>query len=238
MRRLSLSLLAAAVWLGGCRSSSGSAPAPTASAAAALTRGGAALVVPRAGGAIKIDGELDEDDWRSAVRTGAFVDARGDEARPFSDVRFLQRDGALYAVLYAADDDIRATVKDHDGPVWMDDAFVVTLASDAPGAPTYEIDISATGVISDARRVANGARDASWESGIEVGIDRDGTVNDASDEDEEWVVEARIPLGSLGISSEPGARVRFAASRCDHPRAGGPRRCGSLGEGRTLVIGG
>lgn len=239
MRALSLSLVGAALVLGGCRSSSGttSAPEPVASVSASIARGGEVLNVPHTRVAIHIDGELDEDDWRSAARTGAFLDAHGGEARPFSDIRFLADDAAIYAVLYAADDDIRATVKDHDGPVWMDNAFILTLGPDAPGAPSFEIDVSAAGVISDARRGKKGERDAAWESGIEVGIDRDGTMNDASDEDEEWVVEARIPLASLGISSTPGARVRFAASRCDVPRAGGPRRCGSLGAGRTLVLG-
>jgi hypothetical protein len=236
---ISIALVGAAFVVGGCRSSSSNPPAPepAASAALAVERGGEALNVPRTTGPIHIDGELDEDTWRSAARTGAFVDAHGDEARPFSDARFLADDAAIYAVLYAADDDLRATVKDHDGPVWMDSAFIVTLGLDAPGAPTFEIDVSAAGVVSDARRGKKGERDASWESGIEVALDRDGTMNDASDEDEEWVVEARIPLVSLGISSAKGARVRASVSRCDVPRAGGPRRCGSLGAGRTLVLG-
>jgi hypothetical protein len=237
--RLSLVLAIVALSQGGCRRSSGTptAPEPSATTASAVVRALDTLVVPRARGSIRIDGELEEEDWRSAVRTGAFVDAHGAEARPFSDARFLQRDGAIFVVLYAADDDIRAAVKEHDGAVWTDDAFIVTLGPDAPGAPSFEIDVSAAGVTSDARRGLKGERDAAWESGIEVGIDRDGTMNDASDEDEEWVVEARIPLAALGVSSEPGARLRFAASRCDRPRAGGPRRCGSLGEGRTLVLG-
>jgi hypothetical protein len=235
----SIAILGATLALGGCRGSgTTTAPEPAASASAAVVLRGEALVVPRAKGPIQLDGELDEDDWRSAVRTGAFVDARGDEARPFSDARFLRSDDALYLVLYAADDDIRAAVKEHDGPVWTDDSFALTLTPEAPGAPSFEIDISAAGVTSDARRDAKGGRDAAWESGIVLGIDRDGTLNDASDEDEEWVVEARIPLASLGLSSAPGTRVDVAISRCDRPRAGGPRRCGSLGKrGRTLELG-
>jgi hypothetical protein len=242
MRGLSLCVVIATLAQAGCHRAPGTTPAPepAATTASAVASAREALAVPRAKGSIRIDGELEEDDWRSAVRTGAFVDAQGSEARPFSDARFLRGDRAIYVVLYAADDDIRAAVKEHDGPVWTDDAFLVTLgpdALDAPDAPSFEIDISAAGVISDARRGAKGERDAAWESGIEVAIDRDGTMNDASDEDEEWVVEARIPLAAIGVSSEPGARMSFAASRCDRPRAGGPRRCGSLGAGRVLVLG-
>ena len=242
MKLLSLSLLGAALTLGGCRSSSKttSAPDPAASAGSAVARGGDTLMIPRARGPIQLDGELDEDDWRSAVRTGAFLDAQGGEARPFSDARFLWGDDALYVVLYAADDDIRASVKEHDGPVWMDDSFAVTLRPEAPGSPSFQIDVSAAGVTTDARRGARGPRDTSWESGTKVGVDRDGTANDASDEDEEWVIEARIPLAPLGLASTPGTRLRFESSRCDTPRAGGPRRCGRLAaggrEGRVLEL--
>lgn len=242
MKLLALSLLGAALALGGCRSSSSttSAPEPSASSAAAVHADDALLMIPRAKGPIQLDGELDEDDWRSAARTGAFLDAQGGEARPFSDARFLWGDGALYVVLYAADDDIRASVKEHDGPVWTDDSFALTLRPEAPGSPSFQIDVSAAGVTTDVRRGARGLRDASWESGMKVGVDRDGTANDASDEDEEWVIEARIPLASLGLASAPGTRLRIESSRCDTPRAGGPRRCGRLAaggrEGRVLEL--
>jgi hypothetical protein len=199
-----------------------------------------ALHVPRATAPIKLDGEIDEDDWARAARTGAFVDAAGVEARPYSDARFLVDDEALYVALYAGDDDIRTRVTDHDGPVWLDDAFSlhitpVTMGETpkppaqpaTPGAPTYVIEISAGGVITDGRRDPSGKLDLGWESGVKIAVDRDGTPNDPSDEDEEWVIEAAIPLRSLGV--RPGDQVMIDISRCDTPRAGGRRRCGSFG---------
>src|SRR5262249_17408235 len=110
-------------------------------------------------GPIKLDGELDEEDWTRAVRSGAFVDAAGVEGRPYSEARFLWDDEALYVALYAGDDDIRATVTEHDGPVWLDDAFSLHLTPAAPGSPTYVIEISAGGVLTDGRRDANGKLD-------------------------------------------------------------------------------
>jgi len=62
-----------------------------------------------------------------------------------------------------------------------------------------------------------------------------GVLNDPSDEDEEWVVEAALPLMALGLAAAPGTRFSVAISRCDTPRAGagdsaaarGPRACWS-----------
>src|SRR2546421_11999 len=50
----------------------------------------AVLVVPRLGSeALTLDGELGEDSWKRAARTGAFVDAERAAARPYSEARFL-----------------------------------------------------------------------------------------------------------------------------------------------------
>jgi hypothetical protein len=58
------------------------------------------------------------------------------------------------------------------------------------------------------------------DQGPDVGVDMDGTLNDGSDLDEEWVVEARIPRAGL-----PRADVPVHVRRCDTPKDG-VRRCG------------
>ena len=52
-------------------------------------------------------------------------------------------------------------------------------------------------------------------------MDVDETIDDARDEDEEWVVELALPLAAL----PPGATAIHAA-RCDTPKDG-VRRCGA-----------
>jgi hypothetical protein len=202
--------------------------------------------VPKATIPIKTDGELDEPVWNaSAARSKPFVDASGAEARPYSDARFLWDDQNLYVGLYAADDNIQATVTAHDGPVWTDDAFSLHLtpvdAGDdggrppmppgpaGSGSPTYGIDISAAGVVTDVKRAPGAKDDPRWESGIKLGIDKDGTINDTHDDDEEWVVEASIPFAALGITPRPGTRILVDISRCDTPKRSRERRCGSFG---------
>jgi hypothetical protein len=200
---------------------------------AAPTPEAVALEVPHVTGPVKLDGEATEEDWHHAGRSMPFVDTDGTEARPYSEARFLWDEETLYIVLYAADDNIRATIKEHDGPVWLDDSFSLRLTpTSLPPGEAYLIDVSAGGVITDAKLSADGRRDISWESGLKVAVDTDGTINNPNDEDEEWVVEGALPLKSLGLKGVPGEKLYVEISRCDIPRAGGPKRCGSFGAGR------
>jgi hypothetical protein len=59
------------------------------------------------------------------------------------------------------------------------------------------------------------------DHGADVGVDMDGSLDVPSDDDEEWVVEARVPLAGLG-HGDVMARVR----RCDRVKDG-RERCGS-----------
>lgn len=58
------------------------------------------------------------------------------------------------------------------------------------------------------------------EADIQTGIDRDGTLDQPSDYDEEWVIEAALPLASVGTPP-----LAITAERCDTPKDG-KQRCG------------
>ena len=58
------------------------------------------------------------------------------------------------------------------------------------------------------------------DKGPNVGVDMDGTLNDSSDLDEEWIIETRIPRADL-----PRGEVPVHVRRCDTPKDG-IRRCG------------
>ena len=79
----------------------------------------------------------------------------------------------------------------------------------------------------DAFDVASGALHAHLTAGgvatpasVRMAIDRDGTLDDAHDDDEEWVVEAALPLDELGP-----APVAITAERCDTTKRGA-HHCG------------
>lgn len=145
---------------------------------------------------IALDGELEEAAWKNAARTRAFVDEHGAPARPFSEARFLHDASALYLALYAADENIVA----------HDDAFSIELGD-------AKIDVDAAGT-------------THWNGGMRVGIDCDGTIDDPSDDDEEWVVEAAVPLASIA-AAKSGALLPIKLSRCDTVKSG-ERRCGEF----------
>lgn len=186
------------------------------------------LAVPRPTGVITLDGKLREPSWRAAARTGPFRDEHGDVARPYSEARFLVEGDVLYLGLYAADEDVRAREGVEDDPVWRDDAFTIQLVVDA--RERFVLDVNARGVFADGHEVTapDGAAtiDRTWKSGLRVATDVDGTIDDAKDDDEEWIVEAALPLAAIGGSA--GRTLRVGLGRCDTPKDG-TRRCGSWG---------
>jgi hypothetical protein len=167
------------------------------------------LVVPRAATPIQVDGEPEDAAWtaKELLRTPAYSE------RPYSDARFTVRDGNLYVLLYAADEDLHAARASHDQPLWGADAMRVVLTP-LKGGREYVVEVSPAGTITDYAQTANGPPDLAWESGAKVGVDLDGTLDETSDMDEEWVAELSIPLSSLG-SLEPARTLGLRVERTD-----------------------
>lgn len=187
------------------------------------------LIVPHTGVPIHLDGRASESDWRHALRTGPFKNPKdGTVGRPYSEARFVWNKKNLYVLFYAGDDDIHATVRKHDAPLYLQDAFSLKIRPE--GGPVYDIDFAANGTDSDARELPGGKLDPKWESHAVVGVSRDGTLNNTHDLDEEWLVETAIPFASLGMHARPGLRFSVRIERCDKPLHG-VRGCGVFARG-------
>jgi hypothetical protein len=179
------------------------------------------LHVPRVGEPIHIDAELEGKKVWEADRghTGDLVDDHGQGIVPFTEVKARWGAGQLYLMLYAGDLDIETG-----------DAFHLEIGG---GGRTHLVEVSALGAVADA--ICDGERassrtlaecDQGWRSHATVAVDRDGTVGQLGDNDEEWVVEMAIPLAALGLDhAAPGTSVSFAARRCDV--GAGAHACGS-----------
>ena len=193
------------------------------------------LHVPRTPRPLDIDGQLEEVAWQASARSGPFTERGGEQqARPYSDVRLLFDDEALYVALYAADEDIHATAA-HDGPLWLEDAFRLDLEM-ADGGVKYTLEFGANGSVTDSVTKPPAAADYGWESHARVKVSVDETLNDPRDLDEEWVVEVAVPWSSLGLHGPP-AELTVSARRCDTPQ-NEKRRCatwGSAGERQARV---
>lgn len=152
-------------------------------------------LVPRAREPITIDGAWREPAWNVQALTG---DLLGDDhavARPVSQLRLLADDRRLLVGLYAADEDIRTT--DHFDLT----IGAVTLRYDPLGHVTPAIE------------------------GAHATVDTDGTLDHPEDYDEEWVIEADVPLARVGLTPG-GAPVAVTARRCDVTKDG-VQRCGT-----------
>ena len=198
-------------------------PAASRPAARAEAPAGFRLAVPRALGPVTFDGELDEDDWRGlGGRTGAFVEAVGGApAIPHSEARFGWDEAGLRVALYAGDEDLRAC-GDDQGPEPGDDVFRLRLRTDAA---VVDLAFSPSGRAWGTVRRAGTT--AAWRPEA-LGVDVDGTLNQTGDEDEEWVIETRIPWEILGIRAGSGVVVGAAIDRCDTPLFA-TTRCGAWG---------
>jgi hypothetical protein len=202
------------------------------------------LHVPRAPAPIAIDAETEgKKVWEpEAGGTGVFKGADGKGMVPYTEAKARWIPGTLYLLLYAGDLDLHGTVTDHDGPVLADDAFRVEIGH---GGRVYAVDVSVLGTVADAECAGEaggtiGRCDPRWESHAVVAVDRDGTLNQVGDNDEEWVVEMAIPLDAVGLGAgQEGDRIPFAVRRCEVGQKGSGA-CGGFGTGKVhgeLVLG-
>lgn len=153
----------------------------------------------RAGGAIEIDGRLDEPAWIAAPDVGEFQFPWWTEGRKERTIaKMLWDDRYLYVATIAEDAHIIALHRDHDGRVAEDDCFEVMLAPD-PAKPDvyFNIEWNVVGGYVDNFR-PNGPKQPRakvWDAeGVRIAGAFVGTLNDDSDTDRYWIVEVAIPL--------------------------------------------
>lgn len=160
---------------------------------------------PRGGEAIVIDGRLEEAAWARAPVGGGFVERTPEPgARPpvETTVRVLYDAGALYVgveAFLAPGETPRALELTRDSTaIWEDDAISVKIDPRRDGRTTLGFVVNPAGAQLDYLAVDNGdsfrrEHDMVWESAARVLPDR-------------WVVELRLPIIALALSSEEGLR--------------------------------
>jgi hypothetical protein len=162
----------------------------------ALSAGAQSIEAVRAGNsAIRLDGRLNEDVWRSAPAARNFVQREPTEGQPALDstlVRFAYDDGALWigARMYSRNpQDIRALVtrRDREG---SSEQLIVSLDTHRDRRTAYTFAVTPAGVridyyhASDFETARNYDYDPVWEA--ETAIDSLG-----------WTAEMRIPFTQL-----------------------------------------
>lgn len=165
------------------------------------------LSVKLASAPVEVDGELEEADWRAAETTGPFPDERAPGAVvAHTEARAVWDDAALTVALYSADEDLGD-----------DDHVDVSVQAADGGSIDWEVPPTARA------RCRRGGAACGAQTGVRAAADVDGTMNDASDDDEEWAVELAVPWSVLGFSSPP-ERVEVQLGRVDRVKGGASRR--------------
>ncbi len=212
---------------------------------AAARREPSLLAVPQAGAPLVPAGHFRLQPWEGAVLTHTWLDDQDRGAVPVTEARVLwyaQAPGELYIRVYAGDLDLEVHTQRHDGPVWNDDSVALAFGPFGAGEPRrHIIQITPTGVVADglcpddATGLDDTRCDLAWESHARVATDTDGTLNQTGDFDEEWNVEAAIPLAAIAPGAGAGARIPLTMSRCD-VTASGRRACGFWGRPGVIVL--
>lgn len=193
----------------------------TAAQSSALSDRGAPGQVPRPtlraerlGTELELDGRLDEEAWRRAVPTTAFIQVDPEEGAPATrptEVRVLVDDEALYIGARLSESnprDLVARLSRRDLAV-ESDALEVALDTLHDRLTASVFAVTAAGALRDAAQGSDGSRDDSWDPVWAAAVSRDSLG---------WGVELRIPFNQLRMEQSGGGLwgiqiTRFSSRR-------------------------
>lgn len=156
---------------------------------------------------IEVDGKSNEKDWSRAPWTDDFSDiatgAGGDENKR-ARCKMLWDDEFLYVYAEFKEQDIWATITQHDMPVFQDNALELFINPDGSTFNYFEFQINANETVWDLfmpRPYRSGGRGlSSWDIlGLKKAVAINGTLNNPADRDIGWNIELAIPFSSLGV---------------------------------------
>ncbi|MBK36403.1 MAG: hypothetical protein CME26_12870 [Gemmatimonadetes bacterium] len=162
----------------------------------------ATYTIHRAGTPITVDGRLDEPAWVGAPSVGAFVFPWYEAGKKEQTVaKLLWDDEHLYAAFICEDAHISAEHTERDSEVWKDDTVEVFTAPD-PDRPQmyFNLEMNVLGIFLDQFHPEGPGVpvEEEWNAdGVRISTTVVGTLNDDSDEDEYWILEAAIPFANF-----------------------------------------
>ena len=154
---------------------------------------------------IKVDGNLNEYDWKQAVLISDFEDIEG-AAKPkptySTSVKMMWDSQYLYIGAVLEEPHLWGTLKKHDDIIYRDHDFEVFIDPMGDGEQYFEIEINVLGTIMDLFMnkpyKKGGTFDMGWNTtGIQSKIIANGTINDNTDIDSGWTLEMAIPFTAI-----------------------------------------
>ncbi len=172
--------------------------------------------IARSTQAITIDGNLDDAAWTKAPKSSNFISIDGNTQASDSlpiYFRMLHDANAWYIAAHITCPHIFAMSTARDAPLYREMAFEIFYQ--IPGDSAYvELQINPLNTIWDlqmdqAYRSGGQAQSEYSITGLMHAVHIDGSLNDASDEDDAWKLELQIPKSNLPMEQ---ARLYFNAS--------------------------
>ncbi|HMJ15304.1 MAG TPA: carbohydrate-binding family 9-like protein [Polyangiaceae bacterium] len=162
---------------------------------------------------IKIDGKLDEPAW-ATTPASSFVDVSSGRANPTApisgQVKVLWNDEGLLVGFEVKDSDVRGGFKkeDKDPHLWTKDTVEIMIDPDGDGDNQnyYELQINPQNLVFDSqfdaynqpKKDPNGPfGHQEWSAKLKSAVTIQGTLDEASDKDQGYVVEALLPWKSF-----------------------------------------
>jgi len=157
--------------------------------------------VKRATGPITVDGKLDEAAWASASApvTLQFLWDTQTGAKQKTSVRVLWDAQALYLGYDADDADINARYLQRDDPTYQDDAVEFFVNPDPKQEVMYYgFEMNVRGVLYDYLNYNSRTLFKRWDAtGVKIATSVRGTMNNRTDTDTGWSLEAAIPWANF-----------------------------------------
>ncbi len=179
---------------------------------------------------INIDGKLDEEAWKTAASTGAFVNVSTGGSASSSPVqgsaKLLWDDTNLYVGFDVKDKDVEGGFKkdEKDPHLWTKDTVEIMVDPDGDGdnKDYYEIQINPQNLVFDSqfdsyntpKKEPDGPfGHQEWSAKLKSAVTVNGTIDKPDDTDQGYVVEAAIPWKSFSKAEktppEPGQTWRM-----------------------------
>jgi hypothetical protein len=177
----------------------------------------------------RLDGSLDDDAWRAAPWSEAFVDiegARRPAPRFRTRMKMLWDERYLYVGAALVEPQVWGTITRRDAVIFHDNDFEMFIDPDGDAKDYAELEINALNTVWDLFLSVpyreGGHADDDWDiARLRTGVRVSGSVNDPTDADSGWTVAIAIPWASLerasrtGSAPRPGDRWRINYSRVE-----------------------
>lgn len=176
--------------------------------------------VPRASGAIVIDGELDAAWAKAPPIEFVFPWESQTGAKQKTTARMLWDDRYLYVFYDCEDEDIVALFTRRDDPTYRDDAVEIFI-NPRPSQETtyYGLEMNAGAVLYDYVAVMPRIFYKRFQmEGVQLAVKISGTRNVRGDKDRGWTLELAVPWENFEILApkpKPGDRWRVQLNRWD-----------------------